>query len=345
MLLGSFIKKNKIFSAVSMAFLAWFVFLIILSIINIREIIFLDVLDAINGTDVSSEYKLTIPFLRYLFEPVIGISFLLDKKFRFLIAISLLYPSFRLIYLYLKKQRKLDTKIFKKLKNPIYNFIRFVVKLFSLTLIVIAVIFLIGYIFAGYYFVSRHFMVIIQIAIRLSLLVLIVKISYLFIIFLNPKLTFKSFPKKKLKKVKKYSWSFKHSDSLKKEVTYFISIIYLMLAMNILLISSPFPTQRINANLDNDEFLFDFHIHSTMSDGWISPEERVRWYIEQGIDGAAFTDHDNIRGALIARNYVEKNNLDFAVWVGAEWTDNEHDIHMNYYGLEEEIVAPMSSTW
>ncbi|MFX1523593.1 MAG: PHP domain-containing protein [Promethearchaeota archaeon] len=343
--LGSFIKKNKVFSAVSMAFLAWFVFLIILSIINIREITFLDVLDSIDGTDVSAEYKSTIPFLRYLFEPVIGISFLLDKKFKYLIAVSLLYPTFRLVYLYLKKQRKFDTKTFKKLKNPIYNFIRFVVKLFSLTLITIAVIFLIGYIFAGYYFVSRYFMVIIQVAIRLCCLLLIVKISYLFIIFLNPTLTFKSFPRKILKKVKKKSWSFKYSDSLKKEVTYFIGIIYLMLSMNILLISAPFPTQKINANVETDEFLFDFHVHTTMSDGWISPEERVRWYIEQGIDGAAFTDHDNIRGALIARNYVERNNLDFVVWIGAEWTDNEHDIHMNYYGLEEEIVAPLSSTW
>ncbi|GAG94288.1 unnamed protein product, partial [marine sediment metagenome] len=42
--------------------------------------------------------------------------------------------------------------------------------------------------------------------------------------------------------------------------------------------------------------------------------------------------------------YVESNNLDFVVWIGAEWTDNERDIHMNYYGLEEEIVAPMSKT-
>jgi hypothetical protein len=118
-----------------------------------------------------------------------------------------------------------------------------------------------------------------------------------------------------------------------------------MLGLNILLISTPFPTHWINTELDSDEFLFDFHVHTTMSDGWITPEQRVIWYIEHGIDGAAFTDHDNIRGALIARDYVERNNLDFIVWIGAEWTDNEHDIHMNYYGLEEEIVAPLSKTW
>ncbi|MHA2123023.1 MAG: PHP domain-containing protein, partial [Promethearchaeota archaeon] len=90
--------------------------------------------------------------------------------------------------------------------------------------------------------------------------------------------------------------------------------------------------------------LFDFHIHTTMSDGWITPEQRVKYYIGHGISGAAFTDHDNIRGALLAKKYVEANNLNFTVWVGEEWTDNANDIHMNYYGVNEEVVALLSST-
>ncbi|MHA1320646.1 MAG: PHP domain-containing protein, partial [Promethearchaeota archaeon] len=75
-------------------------------------------------------------------------------------------------------------------------------------------------------------------------------------------------------------------------------------------------------------------------------EERVLWYIEHGISGAAFSDHDNIRGALAAREFVEKNGLDFTVWIGEEWTNHETDpeIHMNYFGLEEEIVPPESYT-
>ncbi|MHA1764496.1 MAG: PHP domain-containing protein, partial [Promethearchaeota archaeon] len=60
------------------------------------------------------------------------------------------------------------------------------------------------------------------------------------------------------------------------------------------------------------------------------------------ISGAAFSDHDNIRGATIARNYVQKNNLDFVVWIAQEWTDHENDIHMNIYGIEEDIV-PLES--
>lgn len=340
----NFIKKNRIFSIVSIGFLIWLVFLIILSVLNKRKIIFLDVLNSYPGTDVSSEYHSVVPLIRYFIEPFVGISFIIGMDFEYLIALTIIYPIYRLLYLFLKKKGRINKKRFKKLKPPVFNYLRFVFKIFSLTVIIIAVAILIGYIISGYYFVSRHFMMIIQPGIRICFVLLIVKISYLFMIFLHPKLKFKNFSEKKLKKIKRNSKLAKHSDTIKMELTYFVALIYLMLAINILLISTPFPTHRINADLDYDEFLFDFHVHTTMSDGWITPEQRVMWYIEQGIDGAAFSDHDNLRGVIPARNYVESNDLDFTVWLGAEWTDNERDIHMNYYGLEEEIVAPMSKT-
>ncbi|MHA2473640.1 MAG: PHP domain-containing protein, partial [Promethearchaeota archaeon] len=128
------------------------------------------------------------------------------------------------------------------------------------------------------------------------------------------------------------------------ELVYMVATLYLLVGANILLISTPFPTHNIKTNLAPDEFLFDFHIHTTMSDGWISPEQRVDYYLDHGISGAAFTDHDNIRGALLAQKYVQANNLNFTVWVGEEWTDNANDIHMNYFGINEEIVAPLSKT-
>jgi len=79
-----------------------------------------------------------------------------------------------------------------------------------------------------------------------------------------------------------------------------------------------------------------------MSDGWLTIEERINWYIQQGIAGAAFSDHDNIRGARIAQKYVDKQGLDFIVFMAQEWTDNDLDIHINYFGITEEIVPPMS---
>ncbi|MCJ7650597.1 MAG: hypothetical protein MUP85_18455, partial [Candidatus Lokiarchaeota archaeon] len=79
-------------------------------------------------------------------------------------------------------------------------------------------------------------------------------------------------------------------------------------------------------------------------DGWLTPEERVLWYIDQGISIAAFSDHDNLRGGHIARNFVNEYNLDFLVLTAEEWTDHENDIHMNYYGIDEEIVPLESYT-
>jgi hypothetical protein len=135
---------------------------------------------------------------------------------------------------------------------------------------------------------------------------------------------------------------------LKKESVFFAGVIFLLLGTNIVLLSIQFPPHRIipTTPLEDDEFLFDFHIHTTFSDGWLTPEERVLWYIEHGISGAAFSDHDNLRGSQAAQEFVKKKGLDFIVWTAEEWTNHEPDpeIHMNIYGLEEEIVPLESYT-
>jgi hypothetical protein len=339
MSIRNFVKWNRLFSIATITFLVWITFLIVLSIIGKREVIFLDALDSYPGTDVSSDYASKIPFIRYLIEPLVGIAFLLGYDFEWMIAFVLLYFIYRIIYLVLKRNKKFTTEKFKKLKHPVYNFMSFVFKAFSLALLAIALIMLIGYLTMGYYFVSRFFMVVIQLGIRISMVLLLLKIIYLVLVVLSPQLKFKHPSKMK----KNSRLSFRYSGKIKKELIFLVGTLYLLLGVNIILIATPFPTHNIYVNLEDDEFLFDFHIHSTMSDGYLTPEQRVDWYITQGISGAAFTDHDNIRGA-IAKRYVDNNGLDFVVWIGEEWTDNYNDIHMNYYGLEEEIVAPMSET-
>jgi len=57
MSIKNFIKKNILFSILTSGFLIWIVFLIILSLINQREVIFLDALDSYPGTDVSLDFK------------------------------------------------------------------------------------------------------------------------------------------------------------------------------------------------------------------------------------------------------------------------------------------------
>lgn len=338
----TFFKKNRPFFILTVGFLFWFGFLLVLSILNLREVVFLDGLASNPATNVSSDYTSNHSFLRYLVEPFAGIAFIIGMDFYWLIAIIIFYIVFRIIYLIFKKFGRIRSIKYKKLMYPIDSFMKFTFKMFSATIMIVGIIFLIGYISLGYYFVSRYFMVIVQIGVRICSLILLFKLAYVIIILLHPKLRL-HYPMKSRKTFfKPNSTRFKFSKVFKRESIYMTGSVYLLLAANILLISIPFPTHIIETDLREDEFLIDFHVHTTMSDGWLLPEQRVAWYIEQGISGAFFTDHDTIRGATVARKYVEKNNLDFIVWVGEEWTDNEKDIHINYYGLEEELVAPMS---
>jgi len=338
------IKEHRIISIFSFGFFAWVIVLLILGILNQRQVVFLDALDSYPGTNVSSEYISELPLIRYLIEPFVGVAFILDYDFEWMIAFTLLYVSYRIIYLLLKRANKIHTETFKSIKYPVYRFMSFVFKIFSLTVIVIAIIILIGYLSLGYYFVSRYFNVIVQVGIRISTALVFFKILHFALIFLTSKLKFSDKHRPLKSPNKKKSRVYTYSVNLKTELVYMVATLYLLVGANILLISTPFPNHNIKTSLAPDEFLFDFHIHTTMSDGWISPEQRVDYYLDHGISGAAFTDHDNIRGALLAQKYVQANNLNFTVWVGEEWTDNANDIHMNYYGVDEEIVAPLSKT-
>lgn len=75
-----------------------------------------------------------------------------------------------------------------------------------------------------------------------------------------------------------------------------------------------------------------------MSDGYLTPEARVDWYISQNISGAAFTDHDNQRGYERAKAYVQAHGLNFIVIPGEEYTYHALDIHLNIFGIEETII-------
>jgi len=336
------LKENKLFSVLSIGFSFWLVFLFVLSILNLRDVVFLDGLASYPAANVSSNYSSSIPLVRYLVEPFAGVAFIIGMDFYWMIAFVIFYIIYRIIYLFFKKIGKISSEKYKQLMYPIDSYMRFTFKMFSATILIVGIIILIGYISLGYFFVSRYFMVIVQIGVRICSLILIFKLIYIIIVFLHPKLTFNYNIKNKRTVFKRKSTAPNYLKTLKREFIYITATMYLLLAANILLISTPYPTHIIETDLDDDEFLFDFHVHTTMSDGWLTPEQRVMWYIEQGISGAFFADHDNIRGAIVARKFVEKNNLDFFVGIAEEWTDNEKNIHINYYGLEEEIVAPMS---
>ncbi|MFX0029099.1 MAG: PHP domain-containing protein [Candidatus Hermodarchaeota archaeon] len=312
----------------------------ILTITSERTVIFYDALGEI---DVSSNYSSTYPLLRYFIEPLYAIGYILEYKFTWMFLFLIFYPILRGIYLILKKTGFFNSKKFKFISYYITDVISFSFKILITAILVVGIYILIGYGIQGYFFVSRYFMVPIQLAIRISTILIAIKIVYTIIQLFYPKLRAKSYVKEFNHNRKKIT---KKVRQFNREIVLYVGIGALLLSSNILLISTPFPTHKINpiVPLEDDEFLFDFHVHTTYSDGWITVEERIKWYIKQGISGAAFTDHDNQRGAKQAQRYVQDNGLDFIVFIGEEWTDNANEIHMNYYGITEEVVPLQSYT-
>jgi hypothetical protein len=329
------IKNNKFFSIVSIGFLIWFVFLIILSIIGNKTVVFYD---ALSQTDVSSNYSIEYPFLRYILEPFAAIAFIIEYEFTWMFLFLIIYPIFRGIYLYLKKRGYFSSQKYKYITYPLGDIISFSFKVLTLAVLVIGLIVLIGFLVQGYFFVGRYFMIPVQIGVHLSMILIAIKVIYTLLKLFHPKLKL-NLSKKMLKKRRR-------SQSIKREIVLYVGFGVLLLGSNIVLISTAFPPPKIipTIPLEDDEFLFDFHVHTIFSDGWFTVEERVHWYIQQGIKVAAFSDHDNIRGANLAQAYVAESNLDLIVLMAEEWTDNANDIHMNYYGIAEEIVPLQSYT-
>jgi len=339
MKIKSCIKNNKFFTSISLIFLIWFVFLVVLSIIGNRNVIFYD---ALGQVDVSSEYSSNLPLLRYIIEPYMAIAFILEYEFTWLILFFIFYPILRIIYLYLKKIGRISSKKYKYISYPLVDIISFSFKVLILVVFVIGMYILIGFSIQGYFFIGRYFMVPVQVGVHLAMILIVLKVAYILLNLFHPKLKLnlsKKFSHRKIKRSKKFQL-------IKRETIIYIGIGVLLLGTNIILISTPFQPHKIQPliPLEDDEFLFDFHVHTIMSDGWLTVEERINWYLQQGISGAAFSDHDNIRGAKMAQKYVEEHNLDFTVFMAEEWTNNAPDpeIHMNYFGIAEEIV-PLQS--
>ena len=336
-------KKNKVFIIFTFITAVWISILLILGIINQRTVIFYDTL---GQNDVSFEYTSELSFLRYFVEPFVATTFILEWEFTWLISFLIFYPIIRGIYKYLIHRGKIKSIKFSYLSKIVSEILVFSFKVFSIIIILILGFIIIGFIFQGFFFISRYFMVPVQIGVHVAYGLIGLKVVYTLIQLIHPKMSLKFKNIKKLmKRTKRINLS-KFITGFRKEFVYIVACIYLLLGVNIILISFKLPNQHIKpiTPLGDDEFLFDFHVHTIMSDGWLTPEERVLWYMEQGISGAVFSDHDNLRGALIAQEFVECNNLDFTVFIGEEWTDHENDIHMNYFGLNEEIVPLESFT-
>jgi predicted metal-dependent phosphoesterase TrpH len=84
---------------------------------------------------------------------------------------------------------------------------------------------------------------------------------------------------------------------------------------------------------------FDFHAHSSVSDGLLRPEEVVQWARTRGTRYFALTDHDDLGGLEAARMAAEALGMVFVdgVEISIEW----REIPIHVVGLGFDIAHPV----
>ncbi len=88
----------------------------------------------------------------------------------------------------------------------------------------------------------------------------------------------------------------------------------------------------------NDRVVFDFHMHSTASDGTYSPREIVDVAIAAGAVSIAITDHDTVDGALEASPYAKERGLE--LFTGVELNTDAYDAEIDILGYFWEPTDP-----
>lgn len=82
---------------------------------------------------------------------------------------------------------------------------------------------------------------------------------------------------------------------------------------------------------NNTKIFIDLHMHSTHSDGKLTPEELVDLAIEKQISAIAITDHEIISGNIKAQEYARSKNIEIVsgIEIGADDANlNLFDIHI-----------------
>lgn len=81
---------------------------------------------------------------------------------------------------------------------------------------------------------------------------------------------------------------------------------------------------------------FDLHVHTTASDGKLTPEQVIRLAVDMGLDGLAITDHDTVNAIVPGLRYISQMGLDFELIPGIEFNTETgpNDIHILGYFLD-----------
>ncbi|MGE5423605.1 MAG: PHP domain-containing protein [Ignavibacteriales bacterium] len=77
---------------------------------------------------------------------------------------------------------------------------------------------------------------------------------------------------------------------------------------------------------------YDLHVHTTASDGMLSPIQVIQDAMLLGLDGIAITDHDTVSGIEPALEYVKDNNCPMHVIPGIELNTDAGPIEVHILG-------------
>ncbi|PIA13060.1 PHP domain-like protein, partial [Coemansia reversa NRRL 1564] len=96
----------------------------------------------------------------------------------------------------------------------------------------------------------------------------------------------------------------------------------------------------MNPNYTDYNILLDAHLHTTYSDGVLSPKQVIEFALANGYNAIIVTDHQTVKGSVVAKEYAEKYHKDeITVITGMEYTCCR--IHMNLIGINESVsVSP-----
>ena len=84
--------------------------------------------------------------------------------------------------------------------------------------------------------------------------------------------------------------------------------------------------------LPADGYFIDLHGHTQASDGWMTPEQLVKWHIANGFNAFVLTDHNTGKNnkEILA---LQSKYPQILVIPGFEWTTER--LHLNFIGIED----------
>ncbi len=85
-----------------------------------------------------------------------------------------------------------------------------------------------------------------------------------------------------------------------------------------------------------DDALCDLHLHSTASDGSMTPKEVVRSAHAAGMRGMALTDHDTVAGFIEARREAEDLEIEILSGVEISAVHDSNEVHILGYDFDVE---------